>query len=302
MTTAPLPNTLPMPETQTQSDHGISRRQSRFLRHRPAVIGAVTMLLLIAASIFAPAIVAYQPNKTNISRRDEAPSVQHLLGTDGLGRDVWARAIYGSRISLLVAGVSVTIYLAIGTIVGAVSGYYGGMVDFLLQRLADILLAFPAILLILTFVSLTEPGIVNLFLAIGLLNWPSVARLVRAEVLSLREREYITAARALGASDSSIIIRHILPGLTPMLLVTATFGVAEAILIESSLSFLGLGVPPPAATWGGMIRDAVSITILEQRPWLWLSPGVAIAITVLAVNFVGDGLLAAFNLQQRRPL
>src|SRR5579859_1069634 len=300
MTTTPLSKTQSVTETETQADRGLSRGQSRFLRHRPAVIGALFLLVLIAATIFAPAVVAFQPNKTNISRRNEAPSVQHLLGTDGLGRDVWARVIYGSRISLVVAGVSVTIYLAIGTAVGAVSGFYGGTVDFLLQRLADILLAFPSILLILTFVSLTEPGIVNLFLAIGLLNWPSVARLVRAEVLSLREREYITAARALGASNTGIILRHILPGLTPMLLVTATFGVAEAILIESSLSFLGLGVPPPAATWGGMIRDAVSITILEQRPWLWVSPGVAIALTVLAVNFVGDGLLAASGLQQQR--
>jgi peptide/nickel transport system permease protein len=215
---------------------------------------------------------------------------------------VWARVVYGSRVSLVVAVVSVAIYLTIGTAVGAASGFYGGWIDFTLQRLADILLAFPSILLILTFVTFTKPSMANLFLAIGLLNWPSAARLVRAEVLTLREREYITAARALGASNLEIIVRHILPGLLPLLLVTATFGIAEAILIESALSFLGVGVPPPAPTWGGMIRDAVSITILEQQPWLWLSPGTAIVAAVLAVNYVGDGLLAVFNLQQRRHL
>ncbi len=272
----------------------------RFLKHRPAMLGFVVLLALIGCTVFAQAVTRHDPVKTSISDRNQGPTAEHWLGTDGLGRDVWARVVYGSRVSLLVAGISVALYLFIGTVAGAASGYYGGWVDFLSQRLTDVVLAFPTLLLILTFVALTRPSLTNLFLAIGLFNWPAPARLVRAEVLSLRERDYVAAARALGASNFHIIVRHILPGLAQILLVTATFGVAETILLESSLSFLGLGVPPPAPSWGGMIRDAVSITTLEQYPWLWVPPGAAIALTVLAVNFVGDGLLAAFNLSQSR--
>ena len=258
------------------------------------------MALVVLAALFAPVIQIYPPNDPNMPDRNTGPSDQHLLGTDGMGRDVWARIVHGGRASLLVAVFGVGIYLVIATVLGCVSGYYGRAVDFAIQRFTDTMMAFPTILLIITFVAFTKPGIVNVFLAIGLMNWPGPQRLLRAQVLSLREREFVQAARCLGASDLRILARHILPSLVPILLVLATFGVADAILMETSLSFLGLGVPPPSPTWGGMIQYAVSITVMEQMPWLWIFPGFAIVVSVLSVNFIGDGLTAALDPHQLR--
>lgn len=289
------------PAVKTPSQASPSRRAwSRFRRHFPAMLGLTVMIILVAASIFAPLVAGPNPNASDFASRKQPPSAEHILGTDLLGRDVYSRIVYGGRVSLLVGVVGVTIYLLIGGILGGISGYYRGTTDAVIQRLTDIMLAFPTILLVINFVTFTKPSVINLFLAIGLLNWPYVVRLVRAEVLSLREREYVQAAHSVGTSDIWILTRHIFPGLIPVLVVTATFGVADAILIESALSFLGLGVPPPTPSWGGMIRDAVSITILEQMPWLWIAPGMIIVICVLAVNFIGDGLIAALNPRQQQ--
>lgn len=276
------------------------RAWARLRRHMPAMVGLVVILILIGGAALAPLIVGPNPNASDFANRKQPPSAKHVFGTDPLGRDVFSRIVYGGRVSLLVGVLGVTIYLMIGGVLGAISGYYRGNIDAAIQRLTDIMLAFPTILLVITFVTFTEPGVTNLFLAIGLLNWPYVVRLVRAEVLSLREREYVLAARSVGVSDFRILLRHVFPALAPILIVTATFGIADAILIESALSFLGLGVPPPTPSWGGMIRDAVSITILEQMPWLWITPGVTIVICVLAVNFIGDGLTAALNPRQQQ--
>lgn len=289
------------PAVQTPEQASPTRRAiSRFRRHFPAMLGLLVMIILVLAAVFAPVIAGPNPNASDFKSRKQPPSAEHILGTDALGRDVFSRIVYGGRVSLLVGVVGVTIYILIGGILGGISGYYRGTTDAVIQRLTDVMLAFPTILLVITFVTFTKPSVVNLFLAIGLLNWPYVVRLVRGEVLSLREREYVQAARSVGTSDSRILLRHIFPGLVPVLIVTATFGIADAILIESALSFLGLGVPPPTPSWGGMIRDAVSITILEQMPWLWISPGIIIVICVLAVNFIGDGLMAALNPRQQQ--
>lgn len=254
--------------------------------------GSALVLTLVGASLlFAHILTPYSPIDANFRNREAPPSITHPFGTDGLGRDVLARVLYGGRVSLLISTVGVSLYMIIGVVLGAVSGYFGGQADFVIQRLTDMMLAFPPVLIVITFLSFSTPGLTSLFLSIGLLNWAYIVRLVRAEVLSLRTRLYVDAARSLGASDWRILRLHILPGLMPLLVVTAAFGVADAILIETSISFLGLGVAPPTATWGGMIYDATSITTLEQQPWVWLPPGIAIIITVLAVNFLGDALL-----------
>lgn len=297
-----MSSTSPVPQITTAATppHPRARVMARFLRHLPAVLGSIVLFLIIGAALFAPLIAGPDPNALEFKLRKQPPSAEHIFGMDALGRDVYARVVYGGRVSLSVGVIGVTIYLIIGTLLGSISAYYGGKVDFAIQRVTDIMLSFPTILLVITFVTYTKPGIINLFLAIGLLNWPYVVRIIRAEVLSLREYEFVLAARAMGAPDARILLRHILPGLVPILIVSATFGIADAILVESALSFLGLGVPPPTPSWGGMIRDAVSITILEQLPWLWIFPGMTIVVCVLAVNFIGDGLTAALNPRQQR--
>ena len=299
---ATMSSTSPVPQITTAATppHPRARVMARFLRHLPAVLGSIVLFLIIGAALFAPLIAGPDPNALEFKLRKQPPSAEHIFGMDALGRDVYARVVYGGRVSLSVGVIGVTIYLIIGTLLGSISAYYGGKVDFAIQRVTDIMLSFPTILLVITFVTYTKPGIINLFLAIGLLNWPYVVRIIRAEVLSLREYEFVLAARAMGAPDARILLRHILPGLVPILIVSATFGIADAILVESALSFLGLGVPPPTPSWGGMIRDAVSITILEQLPWLWIFPGMTIVVCVLAVNFIGDGLTAALNPRQQR--
>ena len=299
---ATMSSTSPVPQITTAATppHPRARVMARFLRHLPAVLGSIVLFLIIGAALFAPLIAGPDPNALEFKLRKQPPSAEHIFGMDALGRDVYARVVYGGRVSLSVGVIGVTIYLIIGTLLGSISAYYGGKVDFAIQRVTDIMLSFPTILLVITFVTYTKPGIINLFLAIGLLNWPYVVRIIRAEVLSLRECEFVLAARAAGAPDARILLRHILPGLVPILIVSATFGIADAILVESALSFLGLGVPPPTPSWGGMIRDAVSITILEQLPWLWIFPGMTIVVCVLAVNFIGDGLTAALNPRQQR--
>lgn len=267
----------------------------RFLQHRLAVIGLITLLLLIILALFAPQIAPRDPYAIDLLHSLEGPSAAHLLGTDISGRDVLSRLIYASRVSLSVGVVAVSIYLVIGTILGALAGYYGGRVDGLIMRLADVVLAFPVLMLIITIVALVGPSIYNIMVTIGLLGWPPTARLVRSLFLSLREQDFTVAARSVGANDARIIFRHIMPNVYAPLIVASTFGVAAAILIEAGLSFLGVGVQPPTASWGNMLTDAQSLTILESMPWLWLPPGLMIVIAVLSINFIGDGLRDALD-------
>ncbi len=267
----------------------------RFRRHKVALIGAVIMLVLVVLAVGAPVFARNDPYRVSISSYRKPPRAANWLGTDSSGRDVMSRLIYAGRVSLSVGLVAVSIYAAIGIVLGSLAGFYGGWVDSLIMRLADVVLAFPTLILIITIVSLLGPNIYNIMLVIGLLGWPPIARIVRGLFLTLREREFILAGRTIGASNSRLIFRHILPNALAPVIVAATFGMASAILLEAGLSFLGLGVQPPTPSWGNMLTDAQSLTVLESMPWMWIPPGIAIALAVLAINFIGDGLRDALD-------
>jgi peptide/nickel transport system permease protein len=265
----------------------------RFSKNRLAVIGAVTVLLLITVSLFAPFIAPYDPTAINVHDVLSPPSETHLLGTDELGRDVFSRIIWGSRVSLKVGFVAVGIAIIIGIVIGAIAGFYGGKIDAILMRFVDIMLAFPTFFLILAVIAILEPSIFTIMVVIGITSWMDVARLVRAEFLTLKERDFVGAARAIGVTDARLIFRHILPNALSPVFVAATFGVAGAILIESGLSFLGLGVQPPDPSWGNILTAGKDN--IEVAWWLSLYPGLAILITVLSYNLVGEGLRDALD-------
>jgi peptide/nickel transport system permease protein len=272
----------------------------RFLRHRLAVVALFVFLLIVLSAIFASALSPYNPYKIDPVAFDQAPSAAHALGTDQVGRDVLSRLIYGGQVSLSVGVVAVAIFMAIGITLGSLAGYYGGWVDMIISRTTDIILSFPSLMLILVLVSVLGPGLQNIMLVLGLLGWPQIARIVRAEFMRLRVQDFIIAAQVIGVPTRRIIVRHIIPNVMGPILVGATFGVASSILSESGLSFLGLGVQPPSASWGQMLNAAQSLTILEQKPWLWIPPGAMILISVLSINFVGDGLRDALDPRLRR--
>ena len=289
-----------VPATPVLTRRRSSSLWSLFRRHRLGVVGLVVIVLLIIIAVAAPLLAPSDPNQISLSAYREAPSAQHWLGTDAQGRDVLSRIIYATRISLSVGLVAVGIYVVIGTVLGGIAGYFGGWVDSLIMRVADVVLSFPSIIVIITVVSILGPSILNVMLVIGLLGWPPIARLVRGEFLTLRGRDFVTASQMIGASSPRIIFRHILPNATTPIIVNATFGVAQAILLEAGLSFLGLGVQPPTASWGNILNAAQSVTILEEMPWLWLPPGAMIVLAVLAINFLGDGLRDALDPRARR--
>jgi peptide/nickel transport system permease protein len=267
----------------------------RFRSHRLAVLGTVMLLFLTVTSILAPVISGIPPTAIDITATRNPPSLDHPLGTDGGGRDVLSRLLHAGRISLSVGLVAVSIYTSIGLILGALAGYYGGWIDSTIMRLADVVLSFPTLLIIITLVSVMGPSIYNIMFAIGLLGWPEIARLLRGNLLTLRERDFVLAARATGATNQRIILRHLIPNAVAPIIVAATFGIASAILLEAALSFLGLGVQPPTPSWGNMLNDAQSLTVLESMPWLWVPAGAMIAIAVLSINFIGDGLRDALD-------
>jgi peptide/nickel transport system permease protein len=265
----------------------------RLKRNRMAMIGLGLVLGLFMVSIFAPWLAPYDPNSINLKEVLMPPSPAHYLGTDTLGRDVLSRIIFGSRVSLKVGFVAVGLATLIGLFVGALAGYYGGWVDSALMRLVDLMLCFPAFFLILAVIAVLEPSIWNIMVVIGLTGWMGVARLVRAEFLSLREREFVTAARALGASDTRLIMRHMLPNALAPVMVSATLGVAGAILTESALSFLGLGVQPPTPSWGNILTAGKDN--IEIAWWLSVFPGLAILVTVMSYNLLGEGIREAID-------
>jgi peptide/nickel transport system permease protein len=264
----------------------------RLRKNRMAMAGAAIVLLMFLLAILAP-LVGGDPGRIDITHQLQPPNWQHLMGTDDLGRDVLTRILYGSRISLLVGFVAVGIATSIGILVGAVAGYYGRWVDGLSMRLVDIMLCFPTFFLILAVIAFLEPSIWNIMIVIGLTSWMGVARLVRAEFLSLREREFVQAARASGARDGRIIFRHLLPNALTPVLVSATLGVAGAILTESALSFLGIGVQPPTPSWGNMLIAGKQT--LGTAWWLSAFPGLAILVTVLGYNLLGEGIRDALD-------
>jgi peptide/nickel transport system permease protein len=250
--------------------------------------GTAILLLLTAAALFAPVVAPYDPLGQNLDQDLIPRSSEHWLGTDKLGRDILSRIIYGGRISLLVGITTVVLSLAIGIVIGSLSGYFGGWIDQMLMRLVDILMAFPGILLAIAFTAVLGPGLDHVILALCLIGWTGYARLVRGEILSLRERDFIQAARSLGCRPKRIILRHLLPNLLPPLLIQSTFGLAAAIVAEGSLSFLGLGVEPPTPSRGAMLNDGRQFLLVA--PHLTTYPGLALMITVLALNLVGDAL------------
>jgi peptide/nickel transport system permease protein len=266
----------------------------RFLRHRLAVVGTVTLTLIVLMATFAD-VISSKPFFTDLQAVSQPPSPEHLLGTDRSGRDVLARVVHGARTSLIVGLGAVAIYVAIGTLLGGIAGLRGGRVDQVIMRSTDTLMSIPTLLLVIVFVAAVGPSLASVVAVIGLLGWPGACRLVRGQLLSLRESEFITAARVVGVSDGQILVRHLIPNIVSSLAVLATFGVATAIILEAGLSFLGLGVRIPTPSWGEMINAAQSPTVLIDTPWLWIVPGVAIALTVLSVNFIGDGLRDALD-------
>jgi len=271
------------------------RALRRFRKHRLALFGISLLLFLAIIAIGADILAPYRYSAQDLTRYREGPSPAHWLGTDSYGRDVLSRLMVGARVSLAVGLVAVAIYEAIAIILGSLSGYYGGVVDWIIMRAVDIVMTFPWLIIVVMMVSLLGPSVFNAMLAIGILGWTGPTRLVRGQILAIREMDYVLAARCIGVQSNRIILRHVLPGVVGPLVVNATFGVAGAILTEAGLSFLGLGVQPPMASWGNMMFDAMELTILEGMPWLWVPPGVCIALSVLAINFVGDGLRDALD-------
>ncbi len=265
----------------------------RFKRNSLAVGGGIVVLLLFLVAIFAPYLAPYDPNEIDVSSILLPPSWEHPFGTDELGRDVLSRMIWGARVSLQVGFVAVGIAVAIGVVFGAIAGYYGGIVDSMVMRFVDIMLSIPTFFLILAVIAFLEPSIFNIMAVIGVTSWMGVARLVRAEFLSLKEREFVMAARGLGAGDMRIIFRHILPNAMAPVLVSAVLGVAGAVLTESALSFLGIGVQPPTPSWGNILTAGKDN--IEIAWWLSLFPGLAILITVLGYNLLGEGIRDAID-------
>lgn len=264
-----------------------------FLRDRLAIIGGVIVLSLFIVAIFAPVIAPHDPANINTKNLLAPPSLAHLCGTDDLGRDVFSRMVYGARISLTVGFVAIGIATIIGLLIGAVAGYFGGWVDDVLMRFVDLMLTIPTFFLILAVIAFLEPNIYNIMIVIGLTGWMSVARLVRAEFMALKERDFVMAARAIGVSDVAIMSRHIMPNAMAPVLVSATLGIAGAILTESALSFLGIGVQPPTPSWGNILT--LGKDNIEFAWWLSAYPGLAILITVMGYNLLGEGIRDALD-------
>jgi peptide/nickel transport system permease protein len=264
-----------------------------FKRSRLAVGGMAVILITFIIAGTASFIAPQDPGKTDVSLKLNPPSLEHFLGTDQLGRDVFSRMLYGSRVSLSVGFVAVAISIGIGILVGATAGYYSGWIDSVLMRFVDIMLCFPSFFLILTVVALLGPSPFKVMVVIGITSWMGTSRFVRAEFLSLRERDFVQAAKALGVRDPRIIFRHILPNALAPVFVTATLDVASAILVEAGLSFLGFGVQPPAPSWGNILTEGR--TYIFDAWWLTVFPGLAILITVLSFNLAGEGLRDALD-------
>ena len=265
----------------------------KFLRNKLAKVGLIIIIVLILVAVFSPLISTHNPTEGNILERLQPPSKSHFLGTDELGRDVFSRMVYGARISMSVGIIAVGIAVFVGTFLGLISGYFGGKIDNIIMRFVDIMLCFPTFFLILMVIAFLEPSIYNVMIVIGLTSWTGLARLVRGETLSVKERDFIVAAKGLGLEKRRIIFVHILPNVISPIIVAGVLGVGAAILTESSLSFLGLGVQPPTPSWGNILTSGKDYIHIAW--WLSLFPGLAILITVLGWNLLGEGLRDVFD-------
>jgi peptide/nickel transport system permease protein len=269
----------------------------RTIKHKLALVGLIILVPMFLCAVFAPIISPHNPVEPDLKNILASPSLSHPFGTDTLGRDVFSRVVYGSRISLLVGFVSVGIAILIGIVIGVVSGYYGGIIDEVFMRFVDLMMCFPTFFLILAVIALLEPSIWNIMIVIGLTHWMSISRLIRAEVLSMKGKEFVLAAKAQGFSESRIIFRHVLPNTISPVYVVATLGIGGAILTESALSFLGIGVQPPTPSWGNILTQAKDN--IEVAWWLSLYPGLAIFFTVMGYNLLGEGLRDVFDPRRR---
>jgi ABC-type dipeptide/oligopeptide/nickel transport system permease subunit len=273
----------------------MSRATDHLKTDKRAWFGACVIIALALMAVAAPLVARHDPFGVDLINSLQSPSLAHWFGTDIQGRDVWARLVYGSRVSLSVGIISQGIALSLGVLLGLLAGYYGRWVDELVMRLADVTLAFPTLLLLIALVAALQPSLTVVFITIGVVGWAGMARLVRGQVLVVRELEFVQAEEALGANDVRIIMRHILPSVVAPVVIAATLGVAGAIMAESSLSFLGLGVQPPTPSWGSMIADGRDLYQLRHAPWTSLFPGLAIGAAVLGFNLLGDALRDALD-------
>ncbi len=298
---------LPEKKQETALDPGMAPKETtqlqqiarRFFRNKTAVVGAFVLLILYSIALLAPVLASEPLEFLNIPNRFQSPSWAHPFGTDNLGRDVLSRMIWGSRISLSVGFVAMGMAVTIGTLVGAIAGFYGGTwIDLLLMRIAEAIDIIPVFFLLITIVAVLPKSAYNIMIIIGITSWPGLAQIVRSQFLSLRQRDYTEASRAMGARDSRLIFRHILPNAAGPIIVSATLRIGSAILAESSLSFLGIGTPPPAISWGQMLNS--SRAFLKQAPWTMVWPGLAIFLVVICFNFVGDGLRDALDPKMKR--
>lgn len=277
-----------------------SAQRRRMTNDNRARIGIAIVVVMSLAAIFAPLLATHSPIDIDLMNLLQRPSGSHPLGTDIQGRDIWSRLVYGARVSLTVGLISQGIALLLGVSLGLVAGYYGKWVDEVVMRLADVTLAFPTLLLLIAMVAAFQPSMGVVFATIGIVGWAGMARLVRGQVLVVRQLEYVQAIRALGAGDIRIMIQHVLPNVIAPVVIAATLGVAGAIMAEAALSFLGLGVPPPAPSWGSMIADGRDLDQLRHAPWTSLFPGIAIGLAVLGFNLLGDALRDALDPKQQR--
>lgn len=267
----------------------------RFLKNKLALIGFIILTIFILAAVFAPFITSFDRDSIDLMNIESNPGSLHILGTDELGRDVFTRLLYGGRVSLGVALCATVIQLAIGVSLGCISGFYGKWVDNIIMRIVDIVMCFPFFVIAITIASLFGASVWNVILIIGLLQWTGVARIVRAQILSLKQSEFIEAARAMGLSSLEIIRKHIIPNVLSPIIVNATLNVATGILMEAGISFLGLGVKQPQPSWGNMLSAAQSMRVIQYEWWLWIPAGLLVFLSVLSINFVGDGLRDALD-------
>ncbi|MBA4536455.1 ABC transporter permease [Bacillus aquiflavi] len=267
----------------------------KFFKNKLAVIGALFLILVVLSALLAPVIAPYSFEEQNLADKLKPPSEEYFLGTDRFGRDILTRLLYGGRISLLVGFGSVIGAIVIGITVGALAGYYGGIIDSILMRFVDIIISIPSIFLLITIVTVFKPSVTNLIIVFALISWTGTARLVRGEFLSLRSREFVLASKTIGTRSYKIIFSHILPNALGPIIVSATLLVGSVILSEAGLSYLGLGIQPPTPSWGNMLQDAQNYTVMSTAPWYPFFPGLLILLTVLSFNFVGDGLRDALD-------
>ncbi len=272
----------------------------RLRKNRMAMLSFFILMIIIALCIMVPMLSPYEIQTTNLAGKDQSPNSEHLLGTDLIGRDLFTRLFYAGRISLGVALAVVTIECVIGIILGSLSGFYGGIIDAIIMRIAEIFMSFPFMIITITVVAIFGNSVRTLIIVLAILSWPSIARIVRGQILTLREMEYMEACEALGISDIRRIFKHLLPNVLAYVIVYATLGMASVILTETSLSFLGLGVSPPTPTWGNMIQEARNMLIIQHKWWYWIPPGIAIFISVMCFNILGDGMRDAIDPKMKR--